>query len=113
MLFFINFAEDTAVGIRRADHVASSIGKKLTTTMSTSGGRSVGIVRSRTQATDVRFSFLHKVYHFLINVLLKQRDKYIINSEQLLEKSLLISFFTSTEIFCLAIPEKESLIAGN
>jgi hypothetical protein len=25
----------------------------------------------------------------------------------------LISFFTSTEIFCLAIPEKESLIAGN
>jgi hypothetical protein len=40
--------ENTAVGIRHANHVAL--------TSPTSGGRSVGIVRSRTQATE--FSFL-------------------------------------------------------
>jgi hypothetical protein len=48
--------ENTAVGIRHADHVAPSISKKLAITSTTSGGRSVGIVRSRTQAME--FSFL-------------------------------------------------------
>jgi hypothetical protein len=45
--------ENTAVGIRHADHLAPSIGtlcpQKLTITSLTGGGRSVGIVRSRTQ----------------------------------------------------------------
>jgi hypothetical protein len=35
--------------------VAPSIRKKLALTSSTSGGRSVGIVRSRTHATDLVF----------------------------------------------------------
>jgi hypothetical protein len=48
--------EITAVGIRHADHVATSIRKKLAITSPTSGGRSVGIVRSRTQTME--FSFL-------------------------------------------------------
>jgi hypothetical protein len=37
------------VGIRHADHVALSTHKKLAITSPTSGGRSVGIVRSLTQ----------------------------------------------------------------
>jgi hypothetical protein len=44
--------ENTAVGIRHADHVAPSIRKKLAITSPTSGGRSVGIVRSRTQTME-------------------------------------------------------------
>jgi hypothetical protein len=44
--------ENTAVGIRHADHVASSIRKKLAITSPTSGDRSVGIVRSRTQTME-------------------------------------------------------------
>jgi hypothetical protein len=44
--------ENTAVGIRHADDVAPSIRKKLAITSPTSGGRSVGIVRSRTQAME-------------------------------------------------------------
>jgi hypothetical protein len=40
------------VGIRHADHVAPSIRKKLALTSVTSGGRSVGIVRLRTEATE-------------------------------------------------------------
>jgi hypothetical protein len=44
--------ENTAVGIRHADHVAPSIRKKLELTSPTSGGRSVGIVRWRTEATE-------------------------------------------------------------
>jgi hypothetical protein len=46
--------EDTAVGIRHADHVASSIRKKLSLTLPTNGFLSVGIVRSRTQATEFK-----------------------------------------------------------
>jgi hypothetical protein len=40
--------ENTAVGIRRADHVAPTIRKELAIISPTSVGRSVGIVRSRT-----------------------------------------------------------------
>jgi hypothetical protein len=43
--------ENTAVGIRHADHVALSIRKKLAITSLTRGGRSVGIV-SRTQTME-------------------------------------------------------------
>jgi hypothetical protein len=46
-------AENMEVGIRHADHVAPSIRKKLALTSLTSGGRSVGIVQSRTQATEL------------------------------------------------------------
>jgi hypothetical protein len=45
--------ENTAVGIRHPDHMAPSIGKKLVITSPTSGDRSVGIVRSRTQTMGV------------------------------------------------------------
>jgi hypothetical protein len=41
-----------AVGIRHANHVAPSIRKTLAITSPTSGGRSVGIVRSRTQTME-------------------------------------------------------------
>jgi hypothetical protein len=44
--------ENTAVGIRHANHVAPSIRKKLAITSLTSGGRSVGVVRSRTQTME-------------------------------------------------------------
>jgi hypothetical protein len=49
--------ENTAVGIRYADHVAPSIRKKLAITSPTSGVRSVGIVRSRTQTMEFNFGF--------------------------------------------------------
>jgi hypothetical protein len=48
--------KNTAVGIRNVDHVASSIRKKLAITSPTSGGRSVGIVRSRTQTMEFSFN---------------------------------------------------------
>jgi hypothetical protein len=48
--------ENTAVGIRHADHVAPSIRKKLAIISPTSGCRSVGIVRSRTQT--MKFSLV-------------------------------------------------------
>jgi hypothetical protein len=52
----VHKTENTAVGICHADHVAPSIRKKLAINSPTSGGRSVGIVRSRTQTTKF-FSF--------------------------------------------------------
>jgi hypothetical protein len=45
--------EIMAVGIRRADHATLLYQQKLTLTSPTSGGRSVGIVRSRTKATEL------------------------------------------------------------
>jgi hypothetical protein len=52
--------ENTAVRIHHADHVAPSIRKKLAITSPTSGGRSVGVVRSRTQTMEFSFSFRRK-----------------------------------------------------
>src|SRR5215510_15471742 len=45
-----------AVGTRCADHVTSLYPQKLALTSPTGGGRSVGIVRSRTKATEF---FIH------------------------------------------------------
>ena len=50
----------TAVGIRCADHVTPLYPQKLALT-STGGGRSVGIVRSRTKATELVISFVMSV----------------------------------------------------
>jgi hypothetical protein len=47
----------TFVGIRHADHVAPSIRKKLALTSLTSGGRSVGVVRLQTEATELTSTF--------------------------------------------------------
>jgi hypothetical protein len=51
-------AENTAVGIRHAEHVAPSNPHKLALTSPTSGSRSVGIVRSRTQATEFSLVYI-------------------------------------------------------
>jgi hypothetical protein len=48
--------ENTAVGICQADHVAPSIRKEVGNHFVASGGRSVGIVRSRTQTMEFSFS---------------------------------------------------------
>jgi hypothetical protein len=45
----------TAIGIHHADYMAPSIRKKLVITSPTIGGRSVGIVRSRTQTMEFFF----------------------------------------------------------
>jgi hypothetical protein len=47
--------ENTAVEIRCADHATPSIPKNFALSSPTSGGRSVGIVRSRTKATEFFF----------------------------------------------------------
>jgi hypothetical protein len=50
---------NTAVGIRHADHRGTLYPQKLALTSTTSGGRSVGIVRSRTQATEFNLLYIH------------------------------------------------------
>jgi len=47
----------TAVGTRCADHVTPLFPHKLALTSPTGGGRSVGIVGVRTEATEFSFSF--------------------------------------------------------
>jgi hypothetical protein len=52
-LKYINIkTESTAVGIRRADYATPLYPQKLALTTPTSGGRSIGIVLSRTKATE-------------------------------------------------------------
>jgi len=50
----------TAVGTRCADHVTPLYPQKLALTSPTGGGRSVGVVRSRTKATE--FSLVYYMY---------------------------------------------------
>jgi hypothetical protein len=59
---------NTVVGIRHADHVAPSIRNKLALTSLTSGGRSVGIVRLRTEATEIFFYFSSRDLHVFQNL---------------------------------------------
>ena len=47
--------DSTAVGNRYADHVTPLYPHKLALTSPTGGGRSVGMVRSRTEATEFSF----------------------------------------------------------
>jgi hypothetical protein len=54
----------TAVGTRCADHVTLLYSQKLALTSPTGGGRSVGIVRSRTKATE--FSLVLSIFDALI-----------------------------------------------
>ena len=56
----------TAVGIRCADHVTPLYPQKLTLTLLTGGGRSVGIVRMRTKATEF---FSHSILKHKVMVL--------------------------------------------
>ena len=46
------------MGTRCADHVTTLYSQKLALTLPTGGGRSVGIVRSRTKATEFSFSLV-------------------------------------------------------
>jgi hypothetical protein len=50
-------SENTVVGIRHADHVAPLYPQTLALTSPTSGGRSVDIVRSRSQAMEISLVF--------------------------------------------------------
>ena len=49
----------TVVGTRCADHVTPLYPQKLALTSPTGGGRSVGIVRVRTKATEFSFSLVN------------------------------------------------------
>ena len=51
----------TAVGTRCADHVTPLYPQKLALTSLTGGGRSVGIFRVRTKATEFSFSFRSRI----------------------------------------------------
>ena len=55
-----------AVGIRCADHVTPLYPQKLALTSPTGGGRSVGIVRSRTKATEFSFRSLDGRFKILV-----------------------------------------------
>jgi hypothetical protein len=60
--------EITAVGIRHADQVEPSFRKQLSLTSLISGGRLVGIVRSRTQVTE--FSFIIIIIIIIIVIII-------------------------------------------
>jgi hypothetical protein len=88
--------ENTAVGIRHADHVAASIRKKLAITSPTSGGRPVGIVRSRTHTMEFRLdcssihidrcSIRHSSSHHTESIVLS--SVYYVSSDLLISHSM-------------------------
>jgi len=57
------------VGTRCADHVTPLYPQKLALTSPTGGGRSVGIVRVRTKATEFSFSLVYSPFFSLQNAL--------------------------------------------
>ena len=53
------------MGIRCADHVTPLYPQKLALTSPTGGGRSVGIVRSRTKVTEFSFSLVGQIKNLI------------------------------------------------
>jgi hypothetical protein len=63
-------SREYGLGIRYADHLAPTNPKKLALTSPTSGARSVGIVRSRTQATEFSFLFHYVIWEYVADLVL-------------------------------------------
>jgi hypothetical protein len=66
------------VGIGCADHVIPYIRKKLALTSPTTGGRSVGIVRSQTKATE--FLFVCRIDEVEVNGIRSQSQRAVLNA---------------------------------
>ena len=66
----------TAVGTRYADHVTPLYPQKLALTSPTGGGRSVGIVRVRTKATEFSLVLVRNVFSPLLPKALKKHNDY-------------------------------------
>ena len=67
----------TAVGTRYADHVTPLYLQKLALTSPTGGGRSVGIVRVRTKATElkkIKLNFCSRIKQFKFSKHLAHRN---------------------------------------
>ena len=60
------------MGIRCADHVTPLYPQKLALTLPTGGGRSVGIVRSRTKATEFSLVFVIVKLRVFENMVLRR-----------------------------------------
>ena len=56
------------MGTRCADHVTPLYPQKLALTSPTGGGRSVGIVRSRTKATEYFFKYIYIYIYICIYI---------------------------------------------
>jgi hypothetical protein len=63
------------MGIRCADHVTPLYPQKLALTSPTGGGRSVGIVRSRTKATE--FFYINNTYSQLPHNVMKGTEYFV------------------------------------
>jgi hypothetical protein len=96
-------AENTAVGIRCADHATPLDPQKLALTLPTSGGRSVGIVCSETQATE--FQSLEKYFGVVNRV---RHDHFIPNASQLSYHSTRYMHSTLTLIILLRAVKSQS-----
>jgi hypothetical protein len=62
--------------IRRADYVGTPIRKKLELTSPTSGGRPVGIVRSRTQATKLLLFLYERLLAYKFQICCRELISY-------------------------------------
>ena len=76
------------MGTRGANHVTPLYPQKLALTSPTSGGRSVGMVRSRTKATEFSFS--------LVSETVKYVDLAIFSEDML-------SFFKAVIVSCILL----------
>jgi hypothetical protein len=94
--------ENTAVGIRSADHATPSIRKKLALTSPIRGGRSVGIVRLRTKATE----FFYTSYAVIGITLTTQPDPCNSHgapykTKRLIKPNLTLTFYNSEWVYVL------------
>jgi hypothetical protein len=66
--------EIAGVGIFIADHVTPLFLEKLTPASLRSGGRSVGVIRSRTKATELLRYYYYYYYYYCSYIIVPQRS---------------------------------------
>jgi len=74
------------VGNRCASHVTPLYPQKLALTSPTGGGRSVGMVRSRTKATEFSFSFF-----FYVSVSVEHQSSHLPENCTLAKEEVIVS----------------------
>ena len=82
----------TAVGNRCADHVTPLYPQKLALTSPTGGGRSVGIVRSRTEATEFSLEFILRAVIDMVRAMWSEIDMFL-NATEVWEDLLVSAVF--------------------
>ena len=98
------------MGIRCADHVTPLYPQKLALTSPTGGGRSVGIVRSRTKVTEFFFNLRHYIEYTFYFFMMAKIHALVLCTAQANRHCNTLPSFTYVEKVCPLYNYRDSIL---